>query len=64
LPHGAIRPSDIKALFSTTGPAKSTTKHATFEKEMGFSYRSLLGEILFAYVTTRPDIGYAVTTLA
>jgi hypothetical protein len=31
---------------------------------MGFSYRELLGELLYAYVTARPDIGYAITTLA
>ena len=31
---------------------------------MGFGYRSVLGEILFAYVLCRADIGYAVTTLA
>jgi hypothetical protein len=29
-----------------------------------FSYRSLLGELLYAYVTARPDIGYAITTLS
>jgi hypothetical protein len=31
---------------------------------MGFSFCSLLGEILFAYVTTCPNIGYTVTILA
>jgi hypothetical protein len=31
---------------------------------MGFSYRTLLGEILYAYVTARPDIGYPITLLA
>ena len=30
---------------------------------MGFAYRSLLGEILYAYVTARVDIGYAIITL-
>jgi hypothetical protein len=52
------------AIFSTVGPAKSTSEHATLETKMGFSYQSLLGELLFAYVTARPDIGYAITTLA
>jgi hypothetical protein len=63
-PKEPINPADIKALFSTTGPAKSTPDHTKLELEMGFSYCSLIGEILFAYATTRPDIGYAVTTLA
>ena len=31
---------------------------------MGYSYRSLLGEIMYAYVVARPDIGYAVMMLA
>jgi hypothetical protein len=31
---------------------------------MGFTFRELLGELLYAYVTARPDIGYAITTLA
>ena len=31
---------------------------------MGFSYRHLLGELRYAYMTCRCDIGYAVTTLS
>jgi hypothetical protein len=34
------------------------------EKEMGFGYCLLLGELLYAYVMTRPDFGFAITTLA
>ena len=30
----------------------------------GFSYRSVLGALIYAYVVARPDIGYAVTSLA
>jgi hypothetical protein len=63
-PSEPLKPSDIHALYNTVGPAESTPEHAKLESDMGFSYRSLLGELLFAYVTTRPDIGYAVTTLA
>jgi len=46
------------------GPVENTPEHKTLEAEQGFGYRSVLGEILFAYVLCRPDIGYAVTTLA
>jgi hypothetical protein len=31
---------------------------------MGFSYRTTLGKLLYAYITARPDIGYAIATLA
>jgi hypothetical protein len=31
---------------------------------MNFSYRGLLGELLYAYLTARPDIGYVITTLS
>ena len=31
---------------------------------MGFSYQTLLGEMMFAYVTCCPDIAYALTTLS
>jgi len=30
----------------------------------GFGYRTLLGELLYAYVTCRPDIGYSTVTLS
>jgi len=30
----------------------------------GFVYRTLLGELLYAYVACRPDIGYATITLS
>ena len=34
------------------------------EKKMGFSYRCLLGELMYAYVTCRPDIGYSICCLS
>ncbi|MCE2996259.1 MAG: hypothetical protein LW863_11705 [Flammeovirgaceae bacterium] len=51
-------------LYSSTGPADGTDEHGTLETAFGFNYRSLLGELMYAYVTCRPDIGYAVTTLS
>jgi hypothetical protein len=53
----------LQAIYNTISATKSTPKHAKLELKMGFSYRLLLGELLFAYVTTRPDIWYAVTVL-
>ena len=46
------------------GPTEGTPEHHTLQTKFGFSYRTLLGELLYAYVTTRPDLGYAITTLA
>jgi len=40
------------------------TRLKALEAEQGFGYRSVLGEILSAYVLCCPNIGYAVTTLA
>jgi hypothetical protein len=46
------------------GPSEGTSEHAELQSSHGFSYRTLLGELLYAYVTCRPDIGFAVTTLS
>jgi hypothetical protein len=45
-------------LMTPAGPAKQTSEHAKLKKDMSFSYRSLLGELLYAYryITARPDI--------
>ena len=58
-------PSDcIKQLFKYEGPAEGSNGHLVLEKSSGFSYCTLLGELMYSYVTCRPDIGYAVTTLS
>jgi hypothetical protein len=46
------------------GPDEGTPAHLQLEQKQGFSYRRLLGELLFAYICARPDIGYSVTTLS
>ena len=50
--------------FDKTGPHESSPEHAILETLFGFGYRNLLGELLFAYVLCRLDIGYAITLLA
>ena len=37
-------------------------EHVLLASKYGFSYRTLLGELLYAYVTCRPDIGYWSTS--
>jgi hypothetical protein len=63
-PFEPLSPSSVSSLYYTVGPAEHTPEHAALESELGFSYRTLLGEILYAYVVCRPDIGYAITTLS
>jgi hypothetical protein len=48
----------------TNGPNEGTIEHKKLQEKQGFSYRSLLGEIMYAYVSCRPDIGYAITLLS
>ena len=50
-------------MYKTVGPPEGSIKHRVLEKSIGYSYRTLLGECMYAYITCRPDIGYAVTTL-
>ena len=51
-------------LYEAAGADEGSKAHADLQAECGFSYRTLLGELLYAYVTCRPDIGYAVITLS
>ena len=46
------------------GPADGTPQHNALQRKHGFSYRTVLGELMYAYVTCRPDIGYAVVCLS
>ena len=55
----------IKGLYHIyPGPAEGTDEHALLATKNGFSYRSLIGEVLYAYVGCRLDIGYGTVTLA
>ena len=54
----------IKQMYKESGPKENTTYHKVLEGKMGFSYHTLLGEVMYAYITCRPDISYAVTTLS
>ena len=44
-----------------TEPAMDITR---LEKDMGFGYRQAIGELIYAMVTCRPDISYAVLKLS
>ena len=51
-------------MFKEVGPLEGSVDHTILEKNNGFGYRTLLGELMYAYITYRPDIGYAITSLS
>ena len=51
-------------LDSGKGATAKTPEAVALEKEMGFPYRMLLGELIFACVVVRLDIGYAMSLLS
>ena len=51
-------------MFTQIGPAEGSAEHHRLEDKYGFAYRTLLGELMYAYVVCRPDIGYAIITLS
>lgn len=55
--------SFIKSFLSATGDT-SDTLQAKLSSAMGVKYRNVLGELIFALVTCRPDISYAVVKCA
>jgi hypothetical protein len=60
-----LPPSAVDMIYSgAAGPAEHSEAHATLQDKHGFSYRTLLGELLYAYVTCRPDVGYDCVALS
>ena len=63
-PMSPISSTSLLQIFSHKGPKEGTKEHQEIEEKNKFSYRTLLGEMMYAYVTCRPDIGYAITLLS
>jgi hypothetical protein len=63
-PIEPLAASTAEELSTSVGPAEDSAEHRALEKEMGFGYRQVLGELTYAYVVGRVDISYAVTLLA
>jgi hypothetical protein len=59
-----LSPDAMSSLALLTGPDEASSAHVDLEKRVGFSYRQVLGELTYAYVICRLDIGFAVTFLA
>ena len=56
-------PDTLTQIYKDFDPqwTEDTPKFQERENEKGFKYRSVLGELMYAYVTCRPDIGYHCT---
>jgi len=53
----------MSELETSIGPIEPMAK-ATLQREMMFSYRQAIGELLFAAITCRPDIMYSIIKLS
>ena len=56
--------SVFKVFVTTHNIIEGSAAHKDLEKKMGFSYRCRLGELLYAFVTYYPDIGYCICCLS
>ena len=63
-PSSPITEDLVKKLKDLKGPAEGAPEHKQLQATMNFSYRTLLGELMYAYVVCRLDIAYAVCYLA
>lgn len=54
----------IATLYSSQGFPENSAEHRHLVEKFGFAYCTLLGKLLYVYVTCCPDIGYAVITLS
>jgi hypothetical protein len=59
-----IDPNKVKELESTEGPPIDSPEGKALRKKNGFNYRAVMGEIVYAYVTCRPDYAFAVSLLS
>ena len=59
-----LSPDFAKTLCTLEGPLEGTTEHKELERKVGYGYRQVLGEVIYAYVVCRIDIGYAATFLS
>ena len=51
-------------IYKECGPNEGTVDAYKLEMSQGFGYCTFLGKMMYAYVTCRPDIGYAITTMS
>jgi hypothetical protein len=59
-----LHPDVASKLAQLSGPDEGTIEYQQLADSMKFSYRQLLGELIYAYILVRVDIGFAVCFLA
>ena len=63
-PTAPLPEKALDKIFDEDGPPEGSSEHKKLKELHGFPYRTLLGEILYAYNVCRPDIGFAVSTMS
>jgi hypothetical protein len=63
-PREPLPPDSYIALYNSVGPVEGSKAANALATEFGYTYRGLLGELMFPYVTSRVDIGLAITVLS
>ena len=53
----------IEKMYQELGSKEGSNHHKSIESKLRFSYKTLLGEIMYAYMTCRFDIGCDVTNM-
>jgi hypothetical protein len=64
IPKEPLPPDTYQLLYNSVGPSEGSPAAAALAAEYGYTYRGLLGELMFPYVTSRVDIGLALTILS
>ena len=59
-----LNPTVAAKLAQLEGPPEKSEEARLLAKRHGFSYRNVLGELIYAYVICRLDIGYSICMLA
>jgi hypothetical protein len=59
-----IDPNKVRELESNEGPNIDSPEGEELRKRNGFNYRGVVGEIVYAYITCRPDYAFAVSLLS
>ena len=62
-PFVPIPSGSIEQMFRDKGAPEGTVAHQVLKTSSKFNYRNVLGELMYVYITCRPDIGYATSTL-
>jgi Reverse transcriptase (RNA-dependent DNA polymerase) len=59
-----LSPRQYEDIQRTDGHAEGTLQHRALVRKFWFEYRSLLGELVYAYVVCRLDNAFAITQLS